>query len=166
MRRHCQMLSGGKTVSISYLVTESKHLNYIYCLRHAQLSLFTFYCSTSKRNINTEQVGNLETDAESSTNSAESIEYYRANPAYPVFSSSRKVLPPEKTVRLLTENGGFEHTAVCHIQPLLVEHNRTFIVDLSSLKSPKNIKCDDMGTWRNNSSHKFGYSIGWDELKK
>jgi hypothetical protein len=104
-----------------------------------------------------EQVGHIETDDENSTDNVESIEHYSGNPAYPVFSSSKKVLPPEKTVRLLNENGGFEHEEVCHRQPLLVEHHRTFIVALSSLKSPKDLKCDDMGTWRNNSSHKFGY---------
>lgn len=71
------------------------------------------------------------------------------------------MLSPEETVKLLTEKGAFECSKVYKQQPLLVEHHRTFIVDLTALKSPKDIKCDDMGTWRNNSANEFCYNVQW-----
>ena len=109
-------------------------------------------CSSQKR---------LETDSESSTDSTEAMEFYRGNLNYPVFSASKRMLSPEETVKLLTEKGAFECVQVCKQQPLLVEHHRTFIVDLAALKSAKDIKCDDMGTWRNNSANKFSYNVEW-----
>ncbi len=44
---------------------------------------------------------------------------------------------------------------ICTCQLLWIEHNRTFIVHLESLKSSKDIKCDDVGCWRNNSCNKY-----------
>ena len=96
----------------------------------------------------------------------EETEYYRENPAYPIYSKSKKVLSPEQTVDLLINDGALVLSKVCHKQPLLVEHHCTFVVDISSLASPKDIKCDDMGAWRNNSSHKYAFSIEYDENGK
>ena len=104
-----------------------------------------------------------ETNTESSTSDYEEIEYYRQNPAYPIYSKSRKVLSPERTVRLLMDDGALVLSKVCRKQPLLVEHHCTFVVDISSLTSQKDIKCDDMGAWRNNSSHKYAFSIEFEE---
>ena len=44
---------------------------------------------------------------------------------------------------------------VCSHQPLQVEHNRTFLVDLQSLKSHEHVKCDDIGSWENQSYNRF-----------
>lgn len=101
--------------------------------------------------------------ADTDSSDDEPIEYYRDDPAYPVFSSSQKVLSPEDTVKILSDKCTFPLSRICHRQPLLVEHHRTFIVDISSLKSPKDLKCDDMGSWRNNSSHKYSFDVEWDE---
>ena len=38
--------------------------------------------------------------------------------------------------------------SVCSMQPMNVEHNAVFIVNLGKLKSLKDIYCDDMGTWQ------------------
>ena len=107
-----------------------------------------------------------ETNSESCTSDYEEIEYYRENPAYPIYSKSNKVLSPEETVHLLMDDGALKLSKVCHKQPLLVEHHRTFVVDISSLASQKDIKCDDMGAWRNNSSHKYPFSIEFEENGK
>ena len=58
---------------------------------------------------------------------------------------------------MLINDGALVLSKVCHKQPSLVEHHCTFVVDISSLASPKDIKCDDMGAWRNNSSHSIEY---------
>lgn len=41
-------------------------------------------------------------------------------------------------------------STVCSIQPLHVEHNVVFVVDLATLGSIKDIYCDSMGSWRCN----------------
>ena len=43
---------------------------------------------------------------------------------------------------------------ICKVQPLQVEHNSIFIVDLAHLQSPKDITCDDMGSWKCNGVHR------------
>ena len=46
-------------------------------------------------------------------------------------------------------------------QPLEVYHHATFLVDLEALPSTQDIKCDDVGNWRNNSNDKFYFSVEW-----
>ena len=40
------------------------------------------------------------------------------------------------------------------------EHG-TFIVNLPSLKSTTDVKCDDNGIWNNNSNDKFFFDVNW-----
>ena len=88
--------------------------------------------------------------------SEEEIQFYGGNSALPMYSKSKKVLSPGETVGLLTDRGAFHLSKVSHRQPLQVQHHRTFIVDLTSLQSPEDVKCD-MGSWRNKSSSKFTF---------
>ena len=46
---------------------------------------------------------------------------------------------------------------VCNRQPINVEHNRLFLVDLNTLKSKNDIKCNDSGLWINNSCNKYPF---------
>lgn len=41
-------------------------------------------------------------------------------------------------------------STVCSIQPLHVQHNSVFIVNLAKLSSVKDLYCDAMGAWRCN----------------
>lgn len=93
----------------------------------------------------------------------EAEEFYAGNPAFPVHSKSRKVLSPYETIELLMDKGAFRLSRVYHTQPLHVEHHRSFIVDLQSLLSVEDVKCDDMGSWLNNSSSTFMFKVDWDE---
>ena len=56
-----------------------------------------------------------------------------------------------------------EKEIICSMQLLRVEHHRSFVVDLEALRSVNDVKCDDMGSWRNNSSDKFYFEIDADE---
>lgn len=58
---------------------------------------------------------------------------------------------------------------VCTRQPLRVQHHATFIVDLESLKSREDIKCDDCGSWRSNSNTKYQFTKkynAWFQIEK
>ena len=48
---------------------------------------------------------------------------------------------------------------VCKKQPLSVNKNTTFIVDLSQLPSKKDITADDMGVWKHNGSPSQYYEV-------
>ena len=43
-----------------------------------------------------------------------------------------------------------EESKVCSMQPVNVENNAVFIVDLGKLKTVKDLYCDDMGSWQYN----------------
>ena len=52
-----------------------------------------------------------------------------------------------------------EEERICKTQPVNVEHNSTFIVDLSLLDSPKDIYVDDMESWKYNGVYRTWVSI-------
>ena len=87
------------------------------------------------------------------------VEYYNNNIHLPIFSRDRRVLKPLEVMELLVRNKDFFPSQVCTSQPLQVEHHCTFVVDLNSLASSKDIKCDDMGVWVNSGCHKFPFIV-------
>ena len=91
----------------------------------------------------------------------ESIEFYNGNKALPVMSNKREVMKPKMVVSTLLQKGLTSSSKVCSIQPLEVYHHATFVVDLEALPSTQDIKCDDVGIWRNNSNDKFYFNLEW-----
>lgn len=78
-----------------------------------------------------------------------STDFYHENVNMPVYSYHPLRLDSQEIVNTLLDPD-LEISRICKMQPLCVEHNVIFIVDLSYLKSPKDITCDDMGSWRCN----------------
>lgn len=93
----------------------------------------------------------------------EEIEHYNGNEKLPVYSKKREVLKPQEVMNLLIRDKDFLNSRVCSTQPLQVQHHRTFIVDINCLKNVKDVKCDDMGVWLNNSCHKFYFTVTKEE---
>ena len=89
----------------------------------------------------------------------EDVEYYNNNIHLPIFSRDHRVLKPLEVMELLVRNKDFFPSKVCTNQPLQVEHHCTFVVDMNSLASAKDIKCDDMGVWVNSGCHKFPFKV-------
>ena len=46
-----------------------------------------------------------------------------------------------------------DNDRVCTRQPISVEQNRLFVVDLRCLEKPKDVMCDDMGSWVSNGDY-------------
>jgi len=44
---------------------------------------------------------------------------------------------------------------LCEMQPTCVDKNLLFVVDLEKLRNPKDITCDDKGSWHSNGTHPF-----------
>ena len=70
-------------------------------------------------------------------------------------------MKPKTVVTTLLQKDLPPTSKVCSIQPLEVYHHATFLVDLEALPSTQDIKCDDVGNWRNNSNDKFYFSVEW-----
>ena len=88
----------------------------------------------------------------------ENVEYYKGNLLLPVLCNEKYVPSPEEVVDLLFGVGKLLLSLlVCNRQPVNVEHNRLFLVDLNALKSKNDIKCDDSGSWINNSCNKYQF---------
>ena len=86
------------------------------------------------------------------------ITYYNGDLLLPIYSTNQTVLAPLEVVCLLNNVGeSVSNELICTRQPLRTEYNRTFIVDLESLKSSEYIKCDNVGHWRNNSCNKYHF---------
>lgn len=94
-----------------------------------------------------------------STHEDDPLEYYNSNQRLPVYTKDRQVLKPEEVVDILMEKIEFLESRgqVCTCQPLLIQHHRTFIVDMKALGDDNDVKCDDMGSWRNNSCNKYNF---------
>ena len=76
----------------------------------------------------------------------------------PIFSSNRTVLPPLETIRILHNiDNSNNPSIICHRQPIGVDRHCSFLVDLHSLKAYDDIKCDDIGSWKDVSSNKFPF---------
>ena len=106
------------------------------------------YCFVRYRNAERERLSDVE-----------DVEYYNNNIHLPIFSRDRHVLKPLEVMELLVRNKDFFPSKVCTSQPLQVEHHCTFVVDMNSLASAKDIKCDDMGVWVNSGCHKFPFKV-------
>lgn len=68
-------------------------------------------------------------------------------------------MKPKRAVSTLLQKDLPSSPKICTIQPLEVYHHATFLVDLEALPSAQDIKCDDVGNWRNNSNDKFYFTL-------
>lgn len=113
----------------------------------------TFIATGRKTPTSSDSSGDF---SETSSDIHKTIQYYNGSLLLPIYSMENKILSPVDVINVLFNIGSsVSSELVCSQQPLHVEHNRTFIVDLSSLKCQDDVKCDDVGSWKNQSYNKF-----------
>lgn len=98
-------------------------------------------------------------DGEETNADKESIQFYNGNKALPLFSNKPEGMTPKSVVTTRLQKPS--SSKVCSIHPLKVYHHAIFLVDLEALPSAQDIKCNDVGNWRNNSNDKFYFSVEW-----
>ena len=76
-------------------------------------------------------------------------DFYHSNYRLPVFSRQSSRFDTQEILSFLLDPE-LKEDCICKTQLVNVEHNSTFIVDLSLLGSPKDIYVDDMGSWKYN----------------
>ena len=80
-------------------------------------------------------------------------DFYHNNHHLPVFSRQSSRFDTQEILSILLDPD-LKEELICRTQPVNVEHNSTFIVDLSLLGSPKDIYVDDMGSWKYNGVYR------------
>ena len=89
-------------------------------------------------------------DEEAQESSSDHVDNYDDDPELPLFSSVSSGYPASELARILM-NQNIDPKRVCHVQPLGVTKNATFIVDIDDVLFT-DLKADDLGTWMNNGT--------------
>jgi len=77
--------------------------------------------------------------------------YWNNNTKLPVYDTPKDRIDTETAARIILVEA--EDDVLCQTQPTCVDKNVLFVVDLEKLKDPRDIRCDDMGSWRLNGTH-------------
>ena len=105
------------------------------------LNLDTFDCRLKFSNSS---------DEEAQESSSDHVDNYDDDPELPLFSSVSSGYPASELARILM-NQNIDPKRVCHVQPLGVTKNATFIVGIDDVLFI-DLKADDLGTWMNNGT--------------
>ena len=81
------------------------------------------------------------------------VENYDNDPELPLFSTVDSGYSASVLARILM-NTNIDTKRVCHIQPLGVTKNASFIVDIDDVLF-SDLRADDLGTWRNNGTNQL-----------
>ena len=85
-------------------------------------------------------------------------DFYHNNYHLPVFSRQSSRFDTQEILSILLDPD-LKEEHICKTQPVNVEHNSTFIVDLSLLGRPKDIYVDDMGSWKYNGVYRTWVTV-------
>ena len=76
----------------------------------------------------------------------------------PIYSQSSKQLSTVQCVNILLDPE-LSSDSLCTRVPFDINCNSVFVIDMSILKDPKDVTCDDMGVWRWKGSYQRWLSV-------
>ena len=85
-------------------------------------------------------------------------DFYHGDCNLPVYSRQQSRFDTQEIITILLDPD-LKDEQVCKSQPVSIEHNAIFVVNLSELRDPKDIYVDDMGSWRYNGVYKSWVSV-------
>ena len=77
--------------------------------------------------------------------------YWNGNSKLPVYDNPQERISTETAANIILNDA--QEDMLCEMQPTCVDKNSLFVVDMEKLRDPKDITCDDMGSWRLNGTH-------------
>ena len=83
--------------------------------------------------------------------------YFNDNPELPVYSHTSIGYTLSELVDILMSES-LPEEKVCKVQPLGVNHNCTFIIDLDSV-STEDMKADDLRSWKSNGTRRSYFNL-------
>ena len=87
----------------------------------------------------------MEILSEEETHQEENINYYDEAERLPVYQKLTIGLSSLELVKLIVGQD-FDHSKICKVKPVAVQHNVTFLIDLKHVKL-KDLGADDNGAW-------------------
>lgn len=75
------------------------------------------------------------------------IDYYHGNKSLPIYERTTKSYSREEIACILC-NPALSEELICSTQPVSIENNVSFVIDLSKLKDPNDVRADDLGAWK------------------
>ena len=75
------------------------------------------------------------------------MEYYHGNTRLPVYGHPRRGYSCEELVHILLDPI-FKDQLLSTTHPVSVEHNVSFVIDISCLSNPNDVRADDLGSWK------------------
>lgn len=85
-------------------------------------------------------------------------DFYHDNSNLPVYSRCTTRLDTQELVTILLDPD-LKEEKICKTQPVVIEHNAVFVVDLSALECMKDLNCDDMGSWQANGVYRAWVNV-------
>lgn len=86
--------------------------------------------------------------------------YFENNQAIPIYSDDAPSYFVECALRMIFS---VPRSKVCTEQPIGVTHTATFLVDSTNLRHRDDIRCDDLGVWKNVGVRSKYCSVHFDE---
>jgi len=86
------------------------------------------------------------------------VEYYHGNKSLPIYERHANGYSGEEIAVILCDPT-LDKDLICSTHPVLVENNVSFVVDLSKLKNPNDIRADDLGTWKCTGSYILTFAV-------
>lgn len=90
------------------------------------------------------------------------MSHFNADPELPVYSQTSTGYLATELIDILMSDS-ISDEKVCRVQPLGVNHNCTFVMDLDSV-SIEDLKADDLGSWKSNGTRRMYFQV--DERNK
>ena len=91
-------------------------------------------------------------ESEDELSPVSSRKFFNSNPQLPIFSQISSGYGLSQLIDILMSSD-VDQSQVCKVQPLGVNCNCTFIIDLDSVDI-EDLKADDNGSWRNNGTRR------------
>ena len=90
--------------------------------------------------------------------SVRKTEYLNGNMNLPIFEQTTDHYTAKGIVRLLLDTD-LPHSKIATIQPTGVQDNHVFIVDISKLDNPEDVRADDLGSWVCNGKRRLQCAV-------
>jgi len=86
------------------------------------------------------------------------VEYYHNNSSLPVYDYPVKGYSQEEIVDILCDLM-LDKKLICTFNPVSVENSVAFVVDVSKLRDPNDVRADDLGAWRCSGSRVLNFFV-------
>ena len=82
--------------------------------------------------------------------------------AYPVYEHPPQKYSAETVIKILLDPN-LDPSQICSSRPTNISESSTYVIDVTKLETPKDIKSDNFGVWNHSGSHPQPFVVKIDE---